>query len=113
MCPPHAVTSLLSLSLPLFVGCMWLAKDGTPDAAQKEVSTLVHASLTALAKRSPADFRAAVAAFSAETRSRMETALREAAAASQAGTALSSNQTEQAAKPKIALRMDFSSFGKK
>jgi len=118
VCPAEASTSLLSLALPLFVGCLWLAADGSPSAAQKEVSALVHASLTALAKRAPTDFRQAVAAFTPATRSRMEMALKEAAA-SASNTAQSREAAAKpasagvASQPKIALRMDFGSFGAK
>jgi len=112
--PPAAVVTVLSLLLPLLIGCMWLGRDGAPDAVQKELSTLAHASITALGKRHTAEFRQAVAAFSDETRTRMESALREAAAASQqAASAASTGAAQAEAKPKIALRMDFSSFGKR
>ena len=61
-------------------------------------------------------FRTAAAAFSVEVRTRMETALREAAVATAAptpGAAGSSARTVAVEKPKIALKMDFSAFGKK
>ena len=92
-----------------------------PDAAQgdeqRALTTLAHTSLTALAKRSPAEFRNAAAGFSNDTRTRMETALREQAAAAsapqmRAGAGSASAAAAPAAKPKIALTMNFGAFGK-
>ena len=117
--PPDALQPVLSLALPLIINCLSLASEAPLTAAQRELSTLAHSSLTALAKRSAAEFRTVCAAFSPETRSRMETALREQAAATAAptqacGTASSGGgSTPTAGPPKIALKMDFSSFGKK
>jgi hypothetical protein len=141
-----------------------LAADGPLSPEQRELSTLAHSSLTALAKRSAAEFRTAAAAFAPDVcshsaptvphhschshamactrltgivalscfqglvslwrvhslcmlqvRTRMETALREqaAAAAPQACGASASAAPAAGAPPKIALKMDFSSFGKK
>ena len=112
--PPEALAAVFSLALPLIVGCLSVAADGAVSAEQRELSTLAHTSLTALAKRSAAEFRAAAAAFSADTRTRMETALREVAAATQPQQcAAAAATTPSGAPPKIALKMDFSSFGRK
>ena len=78
------------------------------------MSSLALSSITGLAKRSPDDFRATVAALSADARARMETAIREAA---QASAAAQQSHTPTSAKgpgsaPKIALKMDFGGFGK-
>ena len=53
----------LSLALPLIVSCMANSADGPSGPEQRELSTLASTSLTALAKRSPNEFKAAVAAF--------------------------------------------------
>ncbi|KAL1520667.1 hypothetical protein AB1Y20_022238 [Prymnesium parvum] len=110
LAPAEALVTCLSIVLPLLVGCMWLAADGAPSATQKELSALAHASFTALAKRSPNEFRSAVGSFSPGTRSRMETALRESAAVTAQPAPGAINAP---AAPKIALKMDFSGFGKK
>ena len=114
LAPPGALTTLLSLVLPLLVGCLSVSSDPPPSPARRELASLAHASVTALAKRSPAEFRDAASGFSPETRARMETALREAAAASQQVQAAASPAAGQppAAAPKIALKMDFGGFGK-
>jgi len=109
--PPESLVTLLSIALPLLVQCMWVAADGTPSPPQKELSALSHASFTALAKRSPNEFRAAVASFSPESRSRMEAAIRESATGSVATPTIAAKAAAE--KPKIALKMDFSSFGAK
>ena len=117
--PPEALQSLLSLALPLIINCLSLAADGPVSPEQKELATLANSSLTALAKRSPAEFRNAAAGFSTDTRTRMETALREAAAAAAApppvaaGRQASGHVNVSPSKPAIALKMDFSGFGKK
>ena len=114
--PPELLPTLLSLTLPLLVGCMWVAAEGPADAATQELSKLAHASVTALGKRSTAEFKQAVGAFDAATKTRMETAIRDnAAAAAGGGVGASPGQRGtpvQAAKPTIALKMDFSGFGK-
>ena len=114
--PPSALVAMLSLSLPLIISCLWLAADGTPAPEQHALTTLAHTSLTALAKRSPTEFRNAAANFSAETRVRMETSLREqqqaaSAPAPRAGGAVAASAAS-ASKPKIALTMNFGAFGK-
>lgn len=150
--PADAFPPLLSMALPLVVGCLSLCvrcgsprerspseaprhclvhplpclwstafirrqADGTQSAAQRELSALAHSSLTALAKRSPDAFRAVAANFSPDVRTRMETALREAAAVAsaqaQAACCVAASATSSgSAAPSIALKMDFSSFGK-
>jgi len=118
--PPAALETMLSLTLPLLIGCLHVSVDGPASPKAKELATLAHSSITALAKRSPNEFRTAAANFSAETRTRMETAAREAAAAPTApstpglsrGASGGALNTPGAA-PKIALKMDFSAFGKK
>jgi len=102
---------LLSLTLPLLVRGMSIDAERAI-TADAELSTICHAALTALAGRAPDAFRAAVAAFSPETRGRMETALREAAAKKQQAAAALNPAAAAAAKPKIALKMDFGNFGK-
>jgi hypothetical protein len=37
--PAEAVATLLSLTLPLLVGCMWVASEGPADAAAQARST--------------------------------------------------------------------------
>ena len=112
-----AVGVVLSLALPLIINCMHLQADGTPSAEAKELSTMASNSLTALAKRSVNEFKAAAATFAPETRTRMETALREQAAAAAAPpttkAGLGAPGTPAAGPPKIALKMDFGGFGKK
>ena len=118
--PPASLEMMLSLTLPLLIGCLHVSVDGPASPKAKELATLAHSSITALAKRSPNEFRTAAANFSAETRTRMETAAREAAAAPTApstpglsrGASGGALNTPGAA-PKIALKMDFSAFGKK
>ena len=115
--PPSALQPLLSLTLPLIINCLSLAADGPQGDEQRALTTLAHTSLTALAKRSPAEFRNAAAGFSNDTRTRMETALREQAAAAsapqmRAGAGSASAAAAPAAKPKIALTMNFGAFGK-
>ena len=109
--PPDGMLTCLSVTLPLLVGCMHLGADGKPSQSTKELSMLAHASFTALAKRSPNEFRAAVSWFTSETRARMETALRESAATTTITPGHVANTPPAA--PKIALKMDFSGFGTK
>ena len=115
---PEGLPTLLSLTLPLIVGCLHVNADGAQTADDKALATLAHTSLTALAKRSPEHFRAVVGMFTPDTRTRMETALREAAAPTAAPVASAGaggvpNSPGVGAPPKIALKMDFSAFGKK
>ena len=74
-------------------------------------TTLAHASLNGLARRSPDAFRAAVGGFGPAVRARMETAVREQASAAQAQSMAKVDANRPAAKPQIALRMNFSNFG--
>ena len=117
--PPPMLPTLLSLALPLMIGCMWVAAEGAADAATLELSKLAHASVTALAKRATAEFKQAVAVFDPAVKARMETAIRDNAAAAAQPVAAAGGGTPgrgagtPAAKPSIALKMDFSSFGKK
>ena len=69
--PAEALAALLSLSLPLFVGCMWVASEGPADAAAQELSRLAHAAVVALAKRATLEFKQAVSAFDAPTKARV------------------------------------------
>ena len=85
---------------------MHVAADGAADAAAKELSTVAHSSFTALAKRYPAEVRAVAAGFDEGTRTRMATSLQEAAAASQRAAPVQAAPVA-AAKPKIALSMNF------
>jgi hypothetical protein len=106
LAPAEAAEVLLSLTLPLVVQCMHVAADGAADAAAKELSTVAHSSFTALAKRYPAEVRAVAAGFDEGTRTRMATSLQEAAAASQRAAPVQAAPVA-AAKPKIALSMNF------
>ena len=92
---------------------MGVAADGPPSKVDAELSAVAHAALTALASRSADAFRASVANFSTETRSRMEVAIREEQAKKQRAVAASPGAAVTAAKPKIALKMDFGSFSAK
>ena len=69
--PDQALAALLSLTLPLFVGCMWVAAEGPADAAAQELSRLAHAAVVALAKRATLEFKQAVSAFDAPTKARV------------------------------------------
>ena len=113
--PAEALAPLLSLALPLIIGCLSISADGAVSAEQRELSALAHTSLTALAKRSPHEFRTVAAAFSSTVRTRMETALKEAAAhvAAPVASGGAVGAVGGGAAPKIALKMDFSAFGKK
>ena len=71
--PDQALAALLSLTLPLFVGCMWVASEGPADAAAQELSRLAHAAVVALAKRATLEFKQAVSAFDAPTKARVLT----------------------------------------
>jgi hypothetical protein len=112
LAPPDATAAVYSLVLPILVHGMSTHADAP--SSDLELSPICHAALTALAGRAPDAFRAAVAAFSPATRSRMETALREAAAQKQSIAARTQDSTATAAvaQPKIALKMDFGNFGK-
>jgi len=117
--PREGMESLLSLVLPLLVGCLRVSTDGPSSPEEKELSTLAHSSITALAKRAPDSFRAVATTFSAETRSRMESATREAstvavgAVAPGGGDNCGRSGLTIGTAPKIALKMDFSAFGTK
>ena len=79
MCTPTAKPALLSLTLPLLVASMWVPADGAFGEAAQKLSSLAHASFTALAKRYPAEVRAVAAGFDEGTRTRMATSHQEAA----------------------------------
>lgn len=112
LAPPEATAPIFSLTLPTLVHGMRTEADGPPSPADAELAPLCHTALTALAGRAPEAFRAAVAAFSPATRSRMEAAVREAAAKKQAAAAPAPTSAATVAQPKIALKMDFGNFGK-
>jgi len=109
----EAAPALFSLTLPLLIHGMSVAADGPSSKVDAELSAVAHAALTALASRSADAFRASVANFSTETRSRMEVAIREEQAKKQRAVAASPGAAVTAAKPKIALKMDFGSFSAK
>jgi len=114
LAPPDSMAALFSLALPILVAGMPTDADVSPPTA--ELSTICQTALTALGGRAPEAFRAAVSVFSASTRARMETSIREAAAKKQrAASTLNPTTTADAvadAKPTIALKMDFGNFGK-
>lgn len=108
----EALSVMLALALPLFIDTMHVSADGAQSAEESPLSQMAQASVMALAKRSPEEFRTAAAGFSVETKTRMATAIQEATVTQRAAVVSSQTQVAAAA-PKIALKMDFSSFGKK
>ena len=74
----------------------------------QELSAVAHASFTVLARRAPNEFKAVVGEFSIDVRKRMDTALREAAVPSRP----TPGPAHASSAPKIALKMDFTGFGK-
>jgi len=106
--PPEGLLACFSIMVPLLVGCMWLTADGAPSSAQKELSAVAHASFSVLARRAPNEFKVVIGELSTDVRKRMETALREAAAPSRP----TPGPAHVSSAPKIALKMDFTGFGK-